>query len=79
MNEEVYQFVLEVNRRFGPNEGFTAADFFSRADELDLVSDLVRILRYEHGDSVALFAAGWFGGSGDLPKLREKNDERKHT
>lgn len=75
VSPDVMEFVECVRSEFGATEAYTVIDFFIRADELDLVSDLVRVLREEHGDSVALFAAGWFGGSGDLPQVREKKHE----
>jgi hypothetical protein len=65
-------FVSALLFYFGSESATSAADFLARADELDTVQDLVAKLRKYHGDSVALFAMGYFGGGGELPETSKK-------
>lgn len=69
---ECFEYVRKVMELFGTDASVTAADFLNRANELDTVPDLVRFLRREHGDSLANFTAGYFGGSGEIPDVMLK-------
>jgi hypothetical protein len=70
---ENQNFVSALLFYFGSEPATTAADFLSRADDLDTVQDLVGKLRKYHGNDVAMFAMGFFGGGGELPETSKKN------
>ena len=71
-SEELISYIHAILSRFGRDASMTAADFLARADELDTVFDLARVLSSKHGDSVGNFTIGYFGGGPDIPDVSER-------